>query len=243
MTAVHDPDDEGLVYSPTPLMPEVYLDLDLMLLTAVDARGQWPALVAGTQEVLCRFDHLADERVFCASARSVIADISSVVKRLNDLGCNEVAHWVKSEVVDVLTAHQELHERCIDQLRSAAESQTVTAISDAASSLHTAAQHMSVRRFAPFPDRVVWDFNIKLAVLAAMSAESRRNPLRKQLDGAGGAAGSAEFNPYVAAMFELERVTHQRVYRILYSLAEHAGIDLNGDELFQRPEVVESQPF
>lgn len=242
MTAFDDADD-GLVYSPTPLMPEIYLDLDLMLLTAPDGRGRWPALVAGTREVLCRFDHLADDRVFCASASSVIADISSIVKRLDSLGCNELGRWMKSQILDALSAHQELHERCIDQLRSAGESQMVTAISDAASSLHAAAQYMSVRRFAAFPERVVWDFNIKLAVLAAMSAESRRNPLRKQLDGAGGAAGSAEFNPYVAAMFELERVTHQRVYRILYSLAEHAGIDLTDDQLFKRPEVVESQPF
>lgn len=239
-----DAADDGLVYSPTPLMPEIFLDLDLMLIAATDEEGVRSALIAGTREVLSRFEHLAEAQVFCASSRTVIAEMTAVVRRLDLLGANAIARWLQVGVLDVLTAHQQLHEDCIDQLGRAQGPMSV-AISDVAASLNAAAQHMTTRRFArfPVPPDGGYEFNVQLAVLAAMSAELRRNPLRNQLDGAGGAAGSAEYNPYVRAMFALELVTHRRLYRILYSLAEHVGVDLRDDDLFQQPEVLESQAF
>ncbi|ORV83453.1 hypothetical protein [Mycolicibacterium iranicum] len=240
MTAAAE--DDNLVYSPTPLLPEIFLDLDLMLLTAVDDDAYRSAIAAGTREVISRFEHLADPRVFCASAKSVVAEVAAAINRLTDMGDNRVAQWLTTEVLDLLVAQEQLHERCIDTLRAAGDID-ICLISEVVSSIEATAANVRDRRFAPLPECCGngWDYNVKLAVLAAMSAEMRRNPLRKQLDGAGGAAGSAEFNPYVRAMFELELVTHRRLYRILYSLAEHVGVDLRGDELFQAPEVVENQ--
>ncbi|MCZ0728938.1 hypothetical protein [Mycolicibacterium iranicum] len=240
MTAAAE--DDNLVYSPTPLLPEIFLDLDLMLLTAVDDDAHRSAIVAGTREVISRFEHLADPRVFCASAKFVVAEVSAAIQRLNEVDEKRIAQWLTTEVLELLVSQQELHERCIHDLRVAGDVD-ICHILEIASSIEAAAAYVRDRCFAPLPECCGngWDYNVKLAVLAAMSAELRRNPIRKQLDGAGGAAGSAEFNPYVRAMFELELVTHRRLYRILYSLAEHVGVDLRGDELFQAPEVVEGQ--
>lgn len=84
--------DESLVYSPTPSIAELYLDLDLMQLSAEDELARWSALIAGTQEVLSRFDHLAEPRVFCASATSVIDSMTSCVRRFRDLKSQPLAH-------------------------------------------------------------------------------------------------------------------------------------------------------
>ena len=81
--------------------------------------------------------------------------------------------------------------------------------------------------------------------LAALGAEIRRNPLRKQVNGAGGIAGSREFNPYVAALHQLELITHRRMYRLLYRFCEHVGITLQDPDhdLFAHPDKVDRQPF
>lgn len=233
--------DDEIVYSPTPALPEIFLDLDLMLITAADEKALESALMAGTSEVLCRFEHLADKQVFCASSSTVIADISTAARRLDELNASALALWLRGEILEVLTAHYKLQQLCIELSRT----DTAAAVSEVAALLDAAARNMAARQFAEFPKTPCggWGFDVQLAVLSAMSAEFRRNSLRNQLDGAGGAAGSPEFNPFVRGMCELELVTHRRSYRLLYSLAEHVGVDLRDDELFQSPEIVESQTF
>lgn len=53
---------------------------------------------------------------------------------------------------------------------------------------------------------------------------------------------SAEFNPWVAAMCELELVSHWRLYRLLNGLCEHIGVSLPA-ELSDHPDLVDRQPF
>jgi hypothetical protein len=74
-----------------------------------------------------------------------------------------------------------------------------------------------------------------------LGIEIRRNPLRMQLDGTGGAAGSPDFNPYVAGLYHLELATHRRLYRLFYLLADHVGMDLSDDPhgLFDTPDNVD----
>ena len=56
-----------------------------------------------------------------------------------------------------------------------------------------------------------------------------------------GMAGSPEHNPYVAALYELQLVTHRRVYRMLYEFCEHVGIDFSPypSWIWKRPEQVD----
>lgn len=241
-TCERDPDDQ-LVYSPAPTVPELFIDLDLMLLSARDESARWSALVSGTREVLSRFDHLSDSRIFSANARTVIDSLTSCAGRFEDLGVPALALWLKAEIVAVLIAHQHLQDLCLEQIRSANDAEVVDAITEATMSLRLAAEQAASRRFAMFPDYANsgGDYQLKLAALASLGAEIRRNSLRKQLDGAGGAAGSPEFNPLVGALFDLELVTHRRVYRVLYEFARHVGVDLDGDDLFERPDIVDSQ--
>jgi hypothetical protein len=65
--------------------------------------------------------------------------------------------------------------------------------------------------------------------------------LRVQHDGVGGAAGSPEFNSYVAGLYHLELATHRRRYRLFYRLAEYVGMDLSDDPrgLFDTPDSVD----
>lgn len=243
-TGAHEP-DEQFVYSPAPTMPELYVDLDLMLLCAPDGPRRWAALVVGTREVLNRFDHLSNPSVFCPGPTTVIDSLAACARRFEELHVPALASWLRAEVIDVLSAHQRLQEICLDQVRCVSDAQAIDVIAEVSTQLQGAAAHMAVRRFAPFPERSgsATSYEIKLVALATLAAEMKRNPLRKQLDGAGGAAGSAEFNPLVGALTDLELVTHRRLYRVLYQLAEHVGVELDDDDLFDRPEIVEGQPL
>jgi hypothetical protein len=52
-------------------------------------------------------------------------------------------------------------------------------------------------------------------------------------------AGSAEFNPYVAALAALELATHRRFYRLFYRLAQAVGIDTSDETIFRDPDLVD----
>ncbi|HET6736886.1 hypothetical protein, partial [Mycobacterium sp.] len=117
---------------------------------------------------------------------------------------------------------------------------------DAAASLRIAAEAISARRFRDYPSvgAAQLDHAVMAAAAGTFGVENQRNPLRKQLDGVGGAAGSPEFNPYVAALYELELNTHRRLYRLFYNLLDtHLGLRLRGDELFDTPDDVDVRPF
>jgi hypothetical protein len=239
-------DDDRYSFYPFQVIPELYADLDLQLLTATDDTTRWAALIAGTREVLDRLDHLAAPNIICATGTTIIQKLAECVQQFDRHGATELAGWLQ-DVIDVLTAHQTLQENSAIQIRQASgHGETVAAILDAAASLRVAAEAIAVRRFPDYPSVVVTQLahNVMGAAAGTFGVENHRNPLRKQLDGVGGAAGSPEFNPYVAALYELELNTHRRLYRLFYNLLDtHLGIRLSDDELFATPDDVDVRPF
>lgn len=91
-----------------------------------------------------------------------------------------------------------------------------------------AADHMATYRFPAFPpyhsDRP--DYGLMVAAGSCLAEENHRTPLRDNLVGVGGAAGSAELNPYVHGLFELELATPRRMYRLLYEFCRNVGFDV-----------------
>jgi hypothetical protein len=81
------------------------------------------------------------------------------------------------------------------------------------------------------------------ATMPTLGGENHRYPLCRQLGRAGGAAGSAEFNPYVAGLYELELATHRCMYRFAYNLLVHVGFDLADETAWRTPDQVDRLPF
>ena len=242
-----DVDEDCFAFAPMQVIPELYVDLDIQLLTAPDDDARWSALIAGTREVLDRFDHIAEPKIICATGEFVTEQLAQCVRGFRDCGLPSFADWLQ-DVVDVLTAHQLLQTRCAETIRRAEiNADAITAIIEAAHALDAAAEQVAVHQFGAFPTYRAATPNYQLMGYAGtcLSIETRRNPLRLQLDGAGGAAGSPEFNPYVAGLYDLERAVHRRVYRLFYRLAEHVGIDLGDDphRLFETPDDVDRREF
>jgi hypothetical protein len=235
-------------WDPVSVSPESYADLDLMLVFAPDERQRWQALVAGTIEVLNRFDHLTQWRANCPTA----ADVSEAFSRAADrmAGYGRLASAVRL-AADVLDHQEECRRRDAAAIRAAlprGHDATVTAIETATSHLRWTAERMREHDFGQLPPfaSVTPDHELMRAALAVLNAENARNPLRAQLAGAGGAAGYRLYNPYVAGLYELELVTHRRMYRFAYELvihvAGHTGIDLSGETLYT-PDHIDQRPF
>uniref|UniRef100_UPI001E2FDD87 hypothetical protein n=1 Tax=Mycobacterium hubeiense TaxID=1867256 RepID=UPI001E2FDD87 len=84
------------------------------------------------------------------------------------------------------------------------------------------------------------DYQVMGIAGMCLAAETHRNPLRVDLDGAGGVAASPEFNSYVDGLYRLELATHRRLYRLFYGLCAHVGFDLSKDpHLFHSPDDVD----
>ncbi|MEE6166608.1 MULTISPECIES: hypothetical protein [unclassified Mycolicibacterium] len=239
-------DDDSLRYPPTPVMPELFVDLDLQLFTATDEAARWAALVAGTREVLDRFAHLASPKVRVSTGPEVVLSrLDACVQGFAANGAEAFAQWLQT-VVDVLDAHASLQRRCAQDIRAAGNDvEAAAAIIDAAGSINSAADATAEYVFAAFPPRPDGppDYALMAQAGLCLAAETHRIPLRTQLDGAGGASGSAEFNPFVAALFRLELATHRRLYRLFYELCFHVGFDLhdNPDVRFDTPDGVDRQ--
>jgi hypothetical protein len=94
-------------WDPVSVSPESYADLDLMLVFAPDEGQRWQALVAGTIEVLNRFDHLTQWRASCPTAADVSEAFSGAADRM--AGYCQLASAVRlaAEVLD----QQEEHRR------------------------------------------------------------------------------------------------------------------------------------
>lgn len=233
---------------PVPVLHELYVDLDLRLMTAADDTERWSAIVAGTAEVLDRFDHVTGPNVLCPNDTNVIGYLRAAARSF-EFYEQPLLAGVLSEPIAVLSAHELVHKRCITGIRAALQkrhqSAAVTAISNAVATLHDTATVMRDYRFRPFPAYSTAQPEESMMSIAAsgLRAEAERNPLRKQLDGAGGMAGSPEYNPYVAALYELQLATHRRIYRVLYRFCEHVGIDFSPYPFWKTPDQVDEEPF
>jgi len=239
-----DDDDPMFCYPPTPVLPEWYLDLDLQLLSASDESQRWAAVVAGTREVLDRFDHLASPQVReLTGPQTVVVGLRKNALMFEAAGRADMATWL-STVIDVLDAHQHLHVQCAEQIRGTATVESAAAaIGEAAASLKAAAHQMATYRFPAFPPyhSMRPNYPLMLAAGACLAEESHRSPLRDDLAGAGGAAGSAEFNPYVDGLFRLELATHRRLYRLFFGLCRHVGFDVAAERDLLSPDEVDER--
>jgi hypothetical protein len=235
-------DESRYAFAPMQVLPELYVDLDMQLLTARDDRQRWSALIAGTREVLDRFDHIKAPKIICATGEFVIEQLDQCVVEFRNCGAGSFADWLQ-DVVDILAAHQQLQAQCAKRIRRpGTDADTIMAVVEAADSLAAAAEYMAIHGFRAFPanPQARPDYRLMGHAGACLAIEIRRNPLRVQLGGVGGAAGSPEFNPYVASLYRLELVTHRRLYRLFYALAEHVGMDLiNPHGLFDAPDVID----
>lgn len=239
-----DDNDPQICYPPTPVLAEWYLDLDLQLLVAADEEERWAAVVAGTREVLDRFDHLASPQVrVLTGPQAVVVRLRKNAEKFIVAGRPDMAAWLQ-QVIDMLEAHADLENRCAEQIRNAeSPTEAASAIGEAAASLRMAAHHMAKHRFPNFPpyrsDRP--DFALIAAAGSCLADENHRTSLRVDLAGAGGAAGSAEFNPYVDGLLQLELATHRRLYRLFYDLCRHVGFDVAAESGLASPDDVDEQ--
>lgn len=233
-------------YPPTPILPELYVDLDLQVLTARDHVARWAAIVAGTREVLDRFDHLASPNIRTLTGpQIVLARLTAHAATFRRQGHPAMADWLQT-IVTVLTAHLDLHRTCIDDIRSArSDTDTVRAIGEAAVSLTEAADYMATYPFPEFPPCASDppDYPLMAGAGTCLATQLHRTPLRHHLDGVGGAAGAAEFNPYTNALYRLELATHRRLYRLFYHLCLHVGFNPNTDPNHPtcHPDIIDNQ--
>lgn len=247
MTGYLDNPDR-FAYPPLPVFHELYTELDLLLLTAEDDAQRWPAIIAGTAEVLDRLDHVVDAKVNCRNGIDVVKELLNCRRTLDHYGHAALGSAL-CQPISLLTDHELLHQDCATRIRAAFDSGhhhgVVTAVTTAAALLRAAAQDMRGHSFAPFPpySAAQPDHRLMGIALGPLDAENRRNPLRKQLDGAGGMAGCPEHNPYVAALYELELSSHRRIYRWLYQLCEHVGIDFSQHRIYKTPDQVDEEQF
>lgn len=244
MTVPLDDDDPRVCYPPLPVPAEWYLDLDLQLINAADDSERWAAVVAGTREVLDRLDHLASPRVReLTGPQAVAVRLRKNALTFEAAGQPDMAAWLHA-VVDVLDAYAVLQDQCAEHIRRAETSDAAAvAIGEAATSLKAAAHHMDTYRFPNFPpyrsDRP--DYGLMVAAGSCLADENHRPALRSDLAGAGGAAGSAEFNPYVDGLLQLELATHRRLYRLFYDLCRHVGFDVSEEPDLPNPDDVDEQ--
>jgi hypothetical protein len=189
---------------PSVVIPsEYYADLDLLLLTAADDRQRWEALIAGTREMIDRPGRLAEVGFLRPGQQDVLTGARIVdcfvdcARLLDEHQIPQLAEWLR-ELIGVLSAQQRLQHDCTEQICTALQSdnhkQALAAISDGAALLHAAATDTRSHLFSHFPPYSTAEPNypVLLVTLAALGAEMRRNPLRKQINGAGGMAGSPE---------------------------------------------------
>lgn len=240
-------DDDSLRCPPLPVLPEMYADLDMQLLTAHNEQQLAAAVVAGTREVLDRLAHIGSPSTLASvGPDAVVRQLRSCVAELLAEGNDDYATWLQS-VVDVLEAHLRLQVECAEEILNAGTyADTAQAITESVSSLQAAADAVAAYPFAPYPPRRRADppdYQLMIRAGTCLAAETHRVPLRTHLDGVGGAAGSPEFNPYVAALLNLELTTHRRLYRLFYELCFHVGFDLNSTShsLFDSPDMVDTK--
>jgi hypothetical protein len=145
--------DQSAVF-PMPVLHELYADLDLLLLTATDDTQRWQAIVAGTVDVLDRFDHITDPKVICPTDTNVIGYLRAAQRSFEFYGQYLLA-GVLAEPITVLSAQELVHKRCITEIRAALQEDhqrgAVTAITDAATTLDDTAKAMRGYQFRPFP--------------------------------------------------------------------------------------------
>jgi hypothetical protein len=239
-------DDDPFVYPPVPVIPQLYVDLDLELLTAADDGVRWDAIIAGTREVIDRFEYLASTKVReLTGPELVIRRLASCRQGFEGLAASGFADWLGS-VIEVLIADQALVVLSMDRIRRAAtDAEAVTQVVWASVALGAAADRMAVREFGlPRTDRRSGsDHRLWCCVDSCLAVETHRTTLRTDLDGIGGMAGSPEWNPFVGALFRLELATHRRLYRSFYELCAHVRSDLIDDpsEPFDTPDQVDRQ--
>ena len=243
-------DEDRFRYSPMAVFPEIFVDLDLQWLTASDDVQRWAALVAGTREVIDRLRYLASPKIVGGPGPAcVIDDLRRSVDAFVRDGAQDYGAWLQS-VVEVLEAHAHLHDGYVEEITAAGtDKEAAELIVEAAASLNAAAAAMSEYQFAPYPPCPQYaPADMRRCLLAGnagtcLAAETHRMPLRVQLDGVGGMAGSAELNPYTAALFALELATHRRLYRLFYNLCVHVGLGLERDDLYLTPGQVDQLPL
>lgn len=228
-------------------MPEIYVDLDMQLLTAHTEEQLSAAVVAGTREVLDRLAHMSSPSTLASiGPDDVVHQLQSCVRELAAEGNDVYATWL-GKVVDVLEAHLSLQARCAAAIRNTGtDADAGRAIAEAVVSLGAATDVIAAYQFPPYPPRdssAPPDYSLMTRAGMCLAAETHRVPLRTYLNGVGGAAGSPEFNPYVAALLDLELATHRRLYRLFYDLCFHLGFDLNSTSrpLFDSPDVVDTK--
>ncbi|WP_142386967.1 hypothetical protein, partial [Mycobacterium hubeiense] len=147
-----DEDDPRICYPPTPVLPEMYADLDLQLFTACDDAARWAAVVAGTRELLDRFDHLRSPKVRMSTGPEIVVSrLRTCVNDFETCGVVAISRWLQA-VVDVLQAHLHLQQQCADDIRRAVSvDEAISAITEAGASLTAAAENMATYPFADFP--------------------------------------------------------------------------------------------
>lgn len=191
-------EDDPFHYPPTPVLPEMYMDLDLQLFTACDDAARWAAVVAGTREVLDQFDHLASPKIRTATGPEVvISKLGQCVREFETHGAPDMASWLQT-VIDVLALHLELQQRCADDIRRATSTDdAIAAITEAAALLTAAAETMATYPFEGFPPyrSTRPDYQLMGNTGTCLPAETHRVPLRKHLDGVGGVAARPNSTP------------------------------------------------
>lgn len=243
-----DDDDEreyGRTPCPLPSFPELYADLDIALLAAPDEEHRWAALTDGTREVLARFDYLASYGdTNLPEPQRVLRDLRSAADLFTEFGANVLADWMNT-IVDIAAEQDDLHRHCLRHIGTAADQgrdQATAAITEAAASLNAAAEAVAIIPI-PAPPKYTHPNRGEfwIAAIQPFWAELSRNPLSVNLAGAGGLAGSPEYNPYVAALCALELATHRRFYRLFYEVVVHAGIDTSDESIYRHPDLVDRE--
>lgn len=218
--------------NPFPVFPELFLELDLMLLGALHAGDEGArslALAAADIEVLWRLGHLTEPWVTCKGAPFTMDALEQLVPRFDQAGEPQIGQWLRDVLAtwahtwhDVLTAALMAVAQASTSGRA---SDTVTAAADAAGILRRSAGAFTTREFAPIPPRRTEGLNTDLlfAAMDVFRIHWERVPLRVLLDGSGGLAAESEHNPFTAALFDFDAATYRRLYRLFYELIEHAG--------------------
>jgi len=218
--------------SPFPVFPELFVDLDLMLLGALaagDEEARVVALATADVEFLWRLGHLNEPWVRCKDAAFTVNALERLVPRFEQAGEPQLGRWLLA----VLTAWaQTWHDTFNASLMSVAQAstsgracETVRAAVGAAEILRRSAAAFTAREFVSIPPRCTEGLRAELLFVAmdVFHTHVQRVPLRVLLDGAGGLAAAPEHNPLTAAVFDFDTAVYRRLYRVFYELIEHVG--------------------